>query len=238
MQTPISYQSLFLCLVFAIGAYFYGIESRFAPKNGDEYPYTHIVRMTNASGHWLPLQSEMEGIKNTKPPLLFWQGMLSSQRGQSWSLIDLRWPSLLYTALTALLLALAASKVTKNLSLGILAGLIWLAFFNTYRYGRPYLAEPPEIFWLSLPFFGLLLFGKRAFESKWIFPLLTGISLGLALLYKSIAYVVPVCLVLVAWYWQWRSYRILELLGKDAVKVIFVGAMSIACFCLWFVLDP
>jgi hypothetical protein len=49
---------------------------------------------------------------------------------------------------------------------------------------------------------------------------------------------VPVCLVLVAWYWQWRSYRILELLGKDAVKVIFVGAMSIACFCLWFVLDP
>ena len=97
MQTPISYQSLFLCLVFAIGAYFYGIESRFAPKNGDEYPYTHIVRMTNASGHWLPLQSEMEGIKNTKPPLLFWQGMLSSQRGQSWSLIDLRWPSLLYT---------------------------------------------------------------------------------------------------------------------------------------------
>jgi 4-amino-4-deoxy-L-arabinose transferase-like glycosyltransferase len=238
MQTPISYQSLFLCLVFAIGAYFYGIESRFAPKNGDEYPYTHIVRMTNVSGHWLPLQSEMEGIKNTKPPLLFWQGMLSSQRGQSWSLIDLRWPSLLYTALTALLLALAASKVTKNLSLGILAGLIWLAFFNTYRYGRPYLAEPPEIFWLSLPFFGLLLFGKRAFESKWIFPLLTGISLGLALLYKSIAYVVPVCLVLVAWYWQWRSYRILELLGKDAVKVIFVGAMSIACFCLWFVLDP
>jgi 4-amino-4-deoxy-L-arabinose transferase-like glycosyltransferase len=238
MQTPISYQSLFLCLVFAIGAYFYGIESRFAPKNGDEYPYTHIVRMTNASGHWLPLMSEMEGIKNTKPPLLFWQGMLSSQRGQSWSLIDLRWPSLLYTALTALLLALAASKVTKNLSLGILAGLIWLAFFNTYRYGRPYLAEPPEIFWLSLPFFGLLLFGKRAFESKWIFPLLTGISLGLALLYKSIAYVVPVCLVLVAWYWQWRSYRILELLGKDAVKVIFVGAMSIACFCLWFVLDP
>lgn len=132
--------------MFAIGAYFYGIESRFAPKNGDEYPYTHIVRMTNASGHWLPLQSEMEGIKNTKPPLLFWQGMLSSQRGQSWSLIDLRWPSLLYTALTALLLALAASKVTKNLSLGILAGLIWLAFFNTYRYGRPYLAEPPKFF--------------------------------------------------------------------------------------------
>lgn len=238
MQTPISYQALFLCLVFAIGAYFYGSESRFAPKNGDEYPYTHIVRMTNASEHWLPLQSEMEGIKNTKPPLLFWQAMLSTQQGKHWSLLDLRWPSLLYTALTALLLALVAGKVAKNLSLGILAGLIWLAFFNTYRYGRPYLAEPPEIFWLGLPFFVLLLWGKRAFESQWIFPLLSGISLGAALLYKSIAYVVPACLVLTLWFWQWRSAHLMEFIRKDLLKVFMVGAIAVAIFCLWFLLDP
>lgn len=238
MQTPISYPSLFICFVFAIGAYLYGIDSRFAPKNGDEYPYTHIVRMTNASEHWLPLQSEMAGIKNTKPPLLFWQAMLSTHHGQSWSLIDLRWPSLLYTAFTALLLALATSKVTKNLSLGMLAGLIWLAFFNTYRYGRPYLAEPPEIFWLSLPFFVLLLWGKQAFESKWIFPLMSGISLGAALLYKSIAYVVPACLVLILWFWQWRSAHLIELIRKDLFKVFMVGVIAVAIFCLWFLLDP
>ena len=89
MQTPISYKFLFLCLVFAIGAYVYGIDSRFAPKNGDEYPYTHIVRMTNTSGQWLPLQSEMEGVKNTKPPLLFWQAMASTEQGKEWSLFDL-----------------------------------------------------------------------------------------------------------------------------------------------------
>ena len=238
MQTPISYPSLLLCFVFAIGAYLYGADSRFAPKNGDEYPYTHIVRMTSSSTHWLPLQSEMEGIKNTKPPLLFWQGMASTDQGKIWSLFNLRWPSLLYTALTAFLLTLVASKVTKNLSLGILAGLIWLAFFNTYRYGRPYLAEPPEIFWLSLPFFVLLLWGKQAFESKWIFPLMSGISLGAALLYKSIAYVVPACLVLILWFWQWRSAHLLELIRKDLFKVFMVGMIAVAIFCLWFLLDP
>jgi 4-amino-4-deoxy-L-arabinose transferase-like glycosyltransferase len=238
MQTPISYPSLFICFVFAIGAYLYGVDSRFAPKNGDEYPYTHIVRMTSSSTHWLPLQSEMVGIKNTKPPLLFWQGMASTDQGKNWSLFDLRWPSLLYTALTAFLLTLVASKVTKNLSLGILAGLIWLAFFNTYRYGRPYLAEPPEIFWLSLPFFVLLLWGKQAFESKWIFPLMSGISLGAALLYKSIAYVVPTCLVLILWFWQWRSAHLMELIRKDLFKIFMVGMIAVAIFCLWFLLDP
>jgi len=238
MQTPISYPSLFICFVFAIGAYLYGVDSRFAPKNGDEYPYTHIVRMTSSSTHWLPLRSEMVGIKNTKPPLLFWQGMASTDQGKNWSLFDLRWPSLLYTALTAFLLTLVASKVTKNLSLGILAGLIWLAFFNTYRYGRPYLAEPPEIFWLSLPFFVLLLWGKQAFESKWIFPLMSGISLGAALLYKSIAYVVPTCLVLILWFWQWRSAHLMELIRKDLFKIFMVGMIAVAIFCLWFLLDP
>ncbi len=238
MQTPISYKSLFLCLVFAIGAYVYGMESRFAPKNGDEYPYTHIVRMTNASGHWLPLQSEMEGVKNTKPPLLFWQAMASTEQGKEWSLFDLRWPSLLYTAATAILIAIVAGGIAKSASLGILASLIWLAFFNTYRYGRPYLAEPPEIFWLSIPFFVLLLFGKRAFESKWVFPVLAGISLGFALLYKSIAYVAPACLVLTLWFWQWRSAHLLEFIRKDFVKVLAIGVISCAIFCLWFVFDP
>ena len=222
MQTPISYQSLVLCVVFAVGAYLYGADSRFAPKNGDEYPYTHIVRMTSSSTHWLPLQSEMVGIKNTKPPLLFWQGMASTDQGKNWSLFNLRWPSLLYTAITAVLIALVAGKITKSAPFGILASLVWLAFFNTYRYGRPYLAEPPEIFWLSLPFFVLLLWGKQAFESKWIFPLMSGISLGAALLYKSIAYVVPACLVLILWFWQWRSANLMELIIKYMFKVFMV----------------
>ena len=104
MQAPISILSILFGLVLACITYFYGLDSRFAPKNGDEYPYTHIVRMTNAADAWLPLQSEMVGIKNTKPPLLFWQGMLSTDHGKAWSLVNLRWPSLAYTALTAILI--------------------------------------------------------------------------------------------------------------------------------------
>jgi 4-amino-4-deoxy-L-arabinose transferase-like glycosyltransferase len=67
-----------LTLVLAVFSYLYGLDSRFAPKNGDEYPYMHIVRMTADAGHWLPLQSQMDGIKNTKPPLIFWQGIAST----------------------------------------------------------------------------------------------------------------------------------------------------------------
>ena len=238
MQAPISIPSILFGLVLACVTYFYGVDSRFAPKNGDEYPYTHIVRMTNAADAWLPLQSEMVGIKNTKPPLLFWQGMLSTNHGAGWSLFNLRWPSLLYTALTTLLIVLSAVAISKNLSAGVLAGVIWLAFFNTYRYGRPYLAEPPEIFWLSLPFFLLLIVGKRLIESKLIFPLITGSAFGFALLYKSVAYIVPACLVLILWCWQWRDRRVMECIKRDFLKVISIGLIALGLFALWFVFDP
>ena len=238
MQAPISIPSILFGLVLACITFIYGVDSRFAPKNGDEYPYTHIVRMTNAADAWLPLQSEMLGIKNTKPPLLFWQGMLSTDRGNAWSLFNLRWPSLVYTALTTLLIILSAVAISKNLSVGVLAGLIWLAFFNTYRYGRPYLAEPPEIFWLSLPFFLLLIVGKHLKDSKLLFPLVAGVAFGFALLYKSVAYIVPACLVLSVWYWQWRDRRMMEYIRHDLLKVIAIGLIALGLFALWFVFDP
>lgn len=238
MQAPISIPSIIFGFLLAAIAYLYGLDSRFAPKNGDEYPYTHIVRMTNAADAWLPLQSEMVGIKNTKPPLLFWQGMLSTDHGNAWSLWNLRWPSLVYTGLTAALIVVSAVAITKNYAAGMLAGIVWLAFFNTYRYGRPYLAEPPEIFWLSLPFFLLLMGGKRFIESKWIFPLIAGIAFGFALLYKSVAYIVPACLILTLWYWQWRDQRVLEFIRRDFLKVVVIGLIALGLFSLWFVFDP
>ena len=104
MRGLFSYRSALLILLLGVFTYLYGLDSRFAPKNGDEYPYMHIVRMTAQVGNWLPLQSEMDGIKNTKPPLIFWQGMASSHWASQWSLANLRWPSILYTGLTACLL--------------------------------------------------------------------------------------------------------------------------------------
>lgn len=238
MQLNFSFKAALICLALAIVSYLYAIDSRFAPKNGDEYPYANIVRLTAESGHWLSLQSDMIGIKNTKPPLLFWQGITTSNWGKNWGLAELRWPNLIYTGLTALILLITFGKIAGNIKSGLLAAIIWLAFFNTYRYGRPFLADPAEIFWLTLPFFSLLYFGKRAFDSKWLFPLATSIFLGIALLYKSFAYILPVCLALSIWFFKWRDGYIVKFIKRDFYKLILIGIISLGIFSLWFVLDP
>jgi len=238
MRSTFSYRSATLILLLGIFTYLYGIDSRFAPKNGDEYPYMHIVRITADSGAWLPLQSEMDGIKNTKPPLLFWQGIASTGWASQWSLSTLRWPSLVYTALTAFFLFLAVRRFSGKMQTGLLAGLVWLSFFASYRYGRPFLTDPPEVFWLSLPFMALLYWGKSAFESKLFFPLLAAICFGLALLSKSFAYIVPASLALSLYYWRWREWSIPKFLIHDFIKVVLIAVLALGVFALWFVLDP
>ena len=198
----------------------------------------HIVRMTAESGQWLPLQSEMDGLQNTKPPLIFWQGIASTDWANNWSLANLRWPSVLYTALTALLLFLAVRRFSGKTHTGFLAALVWLSFFATYRYGRPFLTDPPEVFWLSLPFLLLLYWGRCAFESKLFFPLLAGICFGLALFAKSFAYIVPASIALGLYYWHWRHWSIPHLLIKDLYKLIMIGVLALGVFSLWFALDP
>ena len=238
MRSTFSCRSAILILLLGIFTYLYGFDSRFAPKNGDEYPYMHIVRMTAHSGVWLPLQSEMDRIKNTKPPLLFWQGIASTGWASQWSLSSLRWPSLVYTALTAFFLFLAVRRFSGKTQTGLLAGLVWLSFFASYRYGRPFLTDPPEVFWLSLPFMALLYWGKSAFESKLLFPLLAAICFGLALLSKSFAYIVPASLALSLYYWRWREWSIPKFLIHDFTKVVLIAVLALGIFALWFALDP
>lgn len=238
MRGPFSYRSGLLILLLGVFTYLYALDSRFAPKNGDEYPYMHIVRMTATTGEWLPLQSEMEGLKNTKPPLIFWQGIASSHWAEQWSLFNLRWPSALYTGLTALCLFLAVRRFSGNTKTGLLASLVWLSFFATYRYGRPFLTDPPEVFWISLPFMALLYWSRSAFNSKIIFPLFAGLSLGLALLAKSFAYVVPASFALSLYYWRWRDWSISKTLILDLYKVCLIAVLALGVFALWFALDP
>ena len=104
-----------LATVLAFFTYFYGLDSQHIPKNGDEYPYEHITRMTAASGHWLPLQSELQDFRNTKPPLLFWQGITSTQWAFDWSLWNLRWPSVIYTLLTAGMVFILGWKLSGHI---------------------------------------------------------------------------------------------------------------------------
>jgi 4-amino-4-deoxy-L-arabinose transferase-like glycosyltransferase len=235
-QTPLRF--LLLILALAILTYCFALDSRFAPKNGDEYVYMHIARITADLGQWLPLQSEMEAMRNTKPPLVFWQGIASTDWAANWGLLELRWPSVLYTGLTALFLFLAVARFSGRAQTGVLAALVWLSFFATYRYGRPYLTDPPEVFFLSLPFFALLYWGRAAFDSRILFPLMAAISIGLGLLYKSFAYVLPACFALLLWYGCWREWRLIDVLKRDLYKLIVIGLLSLGIFGLWFALDP
>ena len=238
MRASFSYRSALLILLLGVFTYLYGLDSRFAPKNGDEYPYMHIVRMTADSGHWLPLQSEMDGIKNTKPPLIFWQGIASTHWASEWNLADLRWPSVLYTGLTAFFLFLAVRRFSGKTQTGMLAALVWLSFFATYRYGRPFLADPPEVFWISLPFMAMLYWGKGAFESKFFFPLMAGVCIGIALFAKSFAYIVPASFALGLYYWRWRQWSIPQVLIRDLYKLILIAVLALGVFALWFAVDP
>lgn len=227
-----------LAALLAVFTYFYGLDSQYIPKNGDEYPYAHITRLTAGNGHLLPLQSQLDKMRNTKPPLLFWQGIASTHWGQDWDLWHLRYPSVIYTLLTAMLVFLLGRKLSGQTETGFIALLAFLAFFSTYRYGRPFLVNPPEVFWMFLPFFTLLYWRPAAFESRLIAPPLLGAEIGIGLLYKSFALLAPAGLALAWWYLHYREYRLRTFLIKDAGKIAVTSALALAMFGLWFVFDP
>ncbi len=231
-----------LACLLAVFIYFYGLDSQHIPKNGDEYVYEHITRLTADSGRLLPLQSQLDDMRNTKPPLLFWQGIASTGWGKDWTLWQLRYPSVIYTLLTAAMLFMLGWKLTNGtkadkLESGFVAALTFLAFFTSYRYGRPFLTNPPEVFWIFLPFFALL-YWRQTFESRTFIPLLFGISIGIGFLYKSFALGLPVTLGLAGWYLHQRQYRVMAFIKQDALKVVIAISVAVAMFAMWFVLDP
>lgn len=234
-RTPWLLYGLAACL--AVFVYFFGLDGQHIPKNGDEYPYEHIARLTAASGHFLPLQSELFEMRNTKPPLLFWQGIVSTNWGGDWTLWHLRYPSVIYTLLTALLVFLLGWRLSREPAKGFVGALAFLAFFSTYRFGRPFLTNPPEVFWLFLPFFILLYWRSTAFASRWV-PLVLGAVIGIGLLYKSFALLLPVGLGLAWWYLRQRHYRMAGFLREDVWRLALVALIALAIFSLWFILDP
>ncbi len=227
-----------LVVLLAVVTYLHDLSSPHIPKNGDEYPYTHITRLTAASGTLLPLRSDLPGMRNTKPPLLFWQGIVSTDWGRSFGLWNLRYPSVIYTFLTGLLVFLLGRRLTGDTETGLVGALAYLAFFTTYRYGRPFLTNAPEVFWLFVPFFALLYWRPASFASRVVFPGAMGLALGLGLLYKSFALTVPVGLGLALWYAHARDYRLRDVLEKDLGKVVATLAIALAVFGTWFLLDP
>ena len=225
-------------LLLSVCTYVYGIGSIHILRNGDELVYAHITRLTSLAGRWLPLQG-ISGMQNTKPPLLFWQGLLSTGWGGCWSLAALRWPSLVWTFATALLCGLLAWRLSaRNVFKGILAALFYLAFFSTYRYGRPFLTNPPETFWMFACFFTMLWWKPKSFDSRFLFPTLLGLLAGMALLTKSFAQLLPICVGLSWWHLHVQKWRLTSFLKHSLPGLLWTAILSLFIFSLWFILDP
>ena len=260
------------CALLVSLGYLYGLGGDHIPRNGDELVYAHIARMTSNTGHWLPLASALEAMRNTKPPLLFWQALMAGNWGAQWHWLNLRLPSVLYTWAAALMVGMLTTKIVRtnqNIKInssagmqyagtgiifppqgmqnaktaGALAALVYLSFFSTYRYGRPYLTSAPETFWLFGVFFAIAWAPAKRLASRWGFVLLAGLALGAACMYKSFAMVVPAGLGLALCYqvvgsgkapWQIVRPGVL----CDAAKVLAICTLALGVFGLWFALDP
>ncbi len=230
-------------LLLAVATYLHGLGSLHILANGDELIYAQITRATAASGRWLPLESEMSDMVNTKPPFIFWQGILATDWGRHWSLARLRGPSVAWTFATALMAGLLAWRASGQAHVGALAAAIYLAFLSSYRYGRPFLTNPPETFWVFLCFFIMLWWRPRSFASRFLVPTVIGACAGVALFAKSFAQLVPIGAGLVAWHLHevrrpdgspdWR-----RLLLRSAPGLAWTSLIALAIFALWFVLDP
>ena len=81
----------------------------------------------------------------------------------------------------------------------MLAAVIYLAFFSSFRYGRVYLTSAPETFWLALPMWWVLWLRLRgpapgsAAQLGALAYTLFGIAIGLGAAYKSFALIAPAC---------------------------------------------
>ena len=262
-RLPAHYLWLALAVVVALG-YLFGLGGDDIPRNGDELVYIHIARLTAASDQWLPLVSALDAMRNTKPPLLFWQAMVAGGWGEHWTLLRLRLPSIAYTWAIALMVGLLTWKIVRDrivvtnasaptatveesrhraLSAGAIAAIIYLSFFTTFRYGRPYVTSAPETFWLFGIFFALAWSPAKLMASRWMFPLLAGLALGIGCLYKSFAMVAPVGFALALCFQGvgarkplWNPVR--PGVFTDGLKVLAICALGLGLFGLWFALDP
>jgi 4-amino-4-deoxy-L-arabinose transferase-like glycosyltransferase len=259
LRPAVLWPALLLCTALL---YLFGLNGPFAPTNGDEMVYIHIARMTAESGHWLPLQSELVGTRNTKPPLLIWQAIAASGWGQHWSLLALRLPSIAYTFASTALLAFFAWRISGKRRTACLAAVLYLLYFSTFRYGRVYLTSAPETFWLALPMWWLLWLSLRktvptqsahpawgnpapgtaalAAPARlgWLAYTLFGLAMGLGAAYKSFALVAPASAAIwCAALWSapqpnWKS------LARCTAGVTWSAFLGLGFFALWFVLDP
>jgi 4-amino-4-deoxy-L-arabinose transferase-like glycosyltransferase len=223
--------------VAALGifAYLYSLDGMHIPSTGDEGPYLQITRLTAASGHWLPLQPA-EGLGVTKPPLLFWQGLVASNWGQDWELWRFRLPIVAYTFLTALMVFWFTRRIGGDTESAAIAGVAFLAFTSIFHHGRPFITNLPEVFFLSLSYFLFVLYRKS--RRNYLLWLGLGVLVGLSAWVRSIFLLAPVGLafcIYLLWQQQWSFIQFLK---QDAPRLAVFTLTVLAVFGLWFLVDP
>lgn len=219
-------------VAFALCAYVYGLDSINAPTIGDEPLYIQITRVTAASGRWLPLLSE-SGITDTKPPFLFWQGILSTGWGAAFDLWHLRLPVVATSFLTALAAGLLAARIGGRAA-GLRAGLVFLGFLSTIQHGRPFLTNAGETLFLFLP----LLLVHRKERTGPLLALVCGLSFGAAVLFKAFFLVVPGAFSLSLVLLDRDGWDPGTFLRRRGVFLAVASVVGLASFGLWPALDP
>ena len=207
-----------LVAVFGAFVYLYSLDGLYIPHIGDEAPYIEIARLTAESRSWLPL-STGPGLENTKPPLLYWLGIVATDWGAKWTLFRLRLPVVLFTFATAVLTFWLSRKLGYERETAWISALTFLGFYSSFQYGRPFLINSPETFFVFLSFALPLVFRESWFAA--------GIALGIACLFKSFALVAPVGLAL-----AWVGGR------RRLFHAGLTIAIALAVFGLWPLLDP
>lgn len=225
--------------ILALSAYLFGLGSLYIPRNGDEWVYIDITRMTAQSGHWLPLRSDMTDMCNTKPPLLFWQGIVSTDWGAHWSLWALRWPSVMWSFLTAMLCGLLAWRASdRDPVRGTIAALIYLAFFSTFRWCRPYCTYPPDVFVSFLMFFALAWWRPWSFRSRLVMPTVLGILASLCMLTRSVVQLAPLGAGLTTWYLHAHGWNVRQFAFRSAPRLAWVALLALGIFSIMFLVHP
>jgi 4-amino-4-deoxy-L-arabinose transferase-like glycosyltransferase len=203
--------------LFGALVYLISLDGLYIPHIGDEAPYIEITRLTAESGSLLPLKAG-EGLENTKPPLLYWLGIASTSWGSKWTLFRLRAPIVAFTFATAILTFALARRLGSSREVAWIAALTFLGFYSSFQYGRPFLINSPETFFVFLSFALFLVMRS---------PIPSGLALGVACLFKSFALTAPVGLALL-------------LAGgrKRFAHAVAIVLIALAVFALWPLLDP
>ena len=221
--------------ILGVFSYLYSLDGMNIPSTGDEQPYLQITRLTAATGHWLPLQPA-EGLGVTKPPLLFWQGLVASNWGQDWELWRFRLPIVGYTFLTALMVFWVTRRITSDTESAVISAVAFLGFTAIFHHGRPFITNLPEVFFLSLSYFLFLLY--RHLNRNYLFWIGLGVLVGLSAWVRSIFLLAPVGLAFCIYLLWQRQWNIIDFLKQDALRLTAFAVTVLAVFGLWFVIDP